>query len=637
MPSQPIDTGWGFNAVIDLIESDYDAASPTLSAATPVKIDVGTPGFKSASGPIAQPPLDTHIPRLGDFTKLFDELGISRPERLAPASPLDSEGPISSDDAFLNGQADAASIGDPDSPLAGTTVKEQKKERKKAAKKERKEARRALKASLAPEEFTSSKQSTNQPRTRSNVGAKIRPATPLPVEAQSQAVKPQPSTRVPNFSNFLRNSADPASVGVPQRLNSLAQPFTPSPGPFMHQDAPIDGFSKSSVTQVLSRPSLHEAKPGNGLQPQVPPSVRLNHGLVPRTLQPASAPRIHVNSAQASGTPTPQPVVSSRFEPSATVQNSGARTDAESASRLTDRGPYQLQSPNRFATPTQLPVTPRGGATGLTIKPRIERHFQFLNQLLANFPEDSQHLLAPMPLNTEETAARGIHCFVDASNIMIGFKNILRERGQYQPLEMSFDTLALLMERRRPVAKRIYASSQREANPLPHVTKLAATSKAVGYENLIQEQVYIRREDSDRKKFFKDVERLGWTKATQLRSGSGSDSETGPAAAATLSAPKWVEQGVDEILHLKMCQSVLDTEVPTTMVLATGDGNAAEHSDGFLANVERALKKGWVVELVSWKQQMSAGYKNRKFRAKWGERFKVIQLDDYLESLVETQ
>jgi hypothetical protein len=132
---------------------------------------------------------------------------------------------------------------------------------------------------------------------------------------------------------------------------------------------------------------------------------------------------------------------------------------------------------------------------------------------------------------------------------------------------------------------------------------------------------------------------MGWTKATQLRSGlgSGSDSETGQAASAIPSNPKWVEQGVDEILHLKMCQSIIDTEVPTTMVLATGDGNAAEFSDGFLANVERALKNGWTVELVSWKQQMSAGYRNKKFRAKWGDKFKVIELDDYLESLIDTE
>ncbi|KAF2445848.1 hypothetical protein P171DRAFT_431243 [Karstenula rhodostoma CBS 690.94] len=643
MPSQPIDAGWGFNAVIDLLESDYDAASPTLSAASPVQTPVATPGPKSDPTPIAQPPLDIHIPRLGDFTKLFDELGISRSGPLAPGSPVDSESPISSDDAVLNGQADAAHIGDPDSPLAGLTAKEQKKERKRAAKKDRKEARRALKASHAPEEPTPSTQSKNQPRPRSNVGAKIRPATPALLEARPQASKPQLSTRA---SDLTHTPADPVSVIIPSpRLNSLVQSFAPAstsfPKPTIPQ-APVDRLAKTPVKQASSRPSLHESKSDYGVQPQIPSSIHFNRRLVPRTVQSAGASKLPtVSSGQAPSTPTPVPVAAPRFG-TAAGQQAGVGSDLESAARVASQTPYQLLSPNRFSTPVQILITPGGGSTGLTIRPRTDRHFHYLNQLLVNFPEDHHHLLSPMRLTTEETTAQGIHCFVDASNIMIGFKNKLRERGQHQQLDLSFDTLALLMERRRPVAKRIYASSQREANPLPHVMKLAETSKAVGYENLIQEQVFIRREESDRKKFFKDVERVGWTKATQLRAGlgSGSDSETGAAtaaaAAAALSAPKWVEQGVDEILHLKMCQSVLDTEVPTTMVLATGDGNAAEHSDGFLANVERALKKGWRVELVSWKQQMSAGYRNRKFKVKWGERFRIVELDDYLESLIDT-
>jgi len=68
------------------------------------------------------------------------------------------------------------------------------------------------------------------------------------------------------------------------------------------------------------------------------------------------------------------------------------------------------------------------------------------------------------------------------------------------------------------------------------------------------DRVCIRREESERKKFFKDVERMGWHKATQRRidNGSGSDSDTSVTTPATPSAPKWVEQGVDEILHLKM-------------------------------------------------------------------------------------
>ncbi|KAF9733320.1 hypothetical protein PMIN02_008585 [Paraphaeosphaeria minitans] len=636
MLSQPIDTGWGFHAVIDLIESDYDAASPTLSAASPVRTHVATPGPKSDLRPIAQPPLDTHVPRLGDFTKLFDELGISRTKPRAPASPVDSESPISSDDAFLNGQTDAAGIGDPDSPLVGLRVKEQKKERKRAAKKERKEARRALKASV-PEKSAPDTQPMNQPRPRSNVGAKIRPATPAPLEAPPKAPKPHLPARI---LDFPRTPAGSVSVTrSPQRGTSLAQPFVPAsisiPQP-KFLPGPADGFAKTSPGQVASRPSLHVAKSNPGPQLHIPSSLHVNHDPVPSTVQSVSAPRVHtVSSGKIQGTRTPVPAAP-RFG-TAAGSMAGVRSDLESTATPTRQTPYQLQTPNRLAIPVQTPFTPGGGSIGLTIMPRTDRHFHFLNQLLANFPEDHQHLLAPMRLTTDQTMAQGIHCFVDASNIMIGFKNILRERGQYQPVDLSFDTLALLMERRRPVAKRIYASSQREANPLPHVAKLAETSKAVGYENLIQEQVFIRREDSDRKKFFKDVERLGWTKATQLRaSGSGSDSETGAATATPISALKWVEQGVDEILHLKMCQSVLDIEVPTTMVLATGDGNAAEHSDGFLANVERALKKGWRVELVSWKQQMSAGYRNRKFRAKWGEQFRIVELDDYLGSLIDT-
>jgi hypothetical protein len=88
---------------------------------------------------------------------------------------------------------------------------------------------------------------------------------------------------------------------------------------------------------------------------------------------------------------------------------------------------------------------------------------------------------------------------------------------------------------------------------------------------------------------------------------------------------------------LKMCQSILDTDVPSTMVLATGDGAEAEMSDGFLAHVERALKRGWKVELISWRQQTNGGYRNKKFRTKWIEQFKIIELDDFVEDLIDTE
>lgn len=616
MPSRPIDTGWAFDAVIDLIESDLDGGSPTLSTASTLKSNQDAQELGDDSVP--QPPLDTpYNPRLGDFTKLFGELGISLPGPAEPIGHLDSDGLISSDAVTLNDQSSSpCEHEDSDGLLAELTAKQHKKARKKAAKRERK-ARRALEASAVPADLSDTQEPATPPRTRSNVGAKIRPATPKLLETQPDASALYPHRKI---HQYIYDRTKSVSVHTPvQNINSPAEaapPFTP----------PSGQWSQSTINASL---------------PQVPFSFRLNHGLVPRTVQPANAPRIQtLSSVQPYGKPILQPSTTPLYEPNTPWHNVSGKAYAppRQVQPHLAQTPYKIFSPNRFSTPVQISATPSGPFRGLTIRPQTDKHFHFFNQLLANFPADAPGLLSPMSLTNQERRAHGIHCFVDASNIMIGFRDMLRKYGQHH-LEMSFDTLALLMERRRPVAKRIYAGSHREAAPLPHVTKLVETSKAVGYENLVKEQVFIRRDDSERKKFFKNVERMGWTKATQLRSGlgSGSDSETGQAASAIPSNPKWVEQGVDEILHLKMCQSIIDTEVPTTMVLATGDGNAAEFSDGFLANVERALKNGWTVELVSWKQQMSAGYRNKKFRAKWGDKFKVIELDDYLESLIDTE
>ncbi|KAK4913983.1 hypothetical protein LTR28_013715, partial [Elasticomyces elasticus] len=51
--------------------------------------------------------------------------------------------------------------------------------------------------------------------------------------------------------------------------------------------------------------------------------------------------------------------------------------------------------------------------------------------------------------------------------------------------------------------------------------------------------------------------------------------------------------------------------------------------------VERALKKGWRVELVSWTANISSMYTRHAFREKWGDKFRVVLLDDYAEELLE--
>ncbi|KAF2000563.1 hypothetical protein P154DRAFT_491724 [Amniculicola lignicola CBS 123094] len=270
----------------------------------------------------------------------------------------------------------------------------------------------------------------------------------------------------------------------------------------------------------------------------------------------------------------------------------------------------------------------------LPVRSREDRHFDLLKKLIDLFPEDKHSLVAPMQLCNNGISAGGVHVFVDASNILIGFRDKLKELGM-PALDLAFDCLALIMERRRFVGKRFLAGSSRASAPLPHIERFISTVKAIGYENHIFEQVQKRKEPTAGQKFFKDVKRMGWQEAQQRRSGEGSSSET-DTTPSTPPALKWVEQGVDEILHLGMLQSVLDAEQPGVMVLATGDGQQAEYSDGFPAHAERALRKGWKVELVSWRQQTSAAYRNKAFVKKWGDRFRILYLDEFVEFLVES-
>ena len=88
------------------------------------------------------------------------------------------------------------------------------------------------------------------------------------------------------------------------------------------------------------------------------------------------------------------------------------------------------------------------------------------------------------------------------------------------------------------------------------------------------------------------------------------------------------EHFVDESLQLGMAASIMDYE-PATMVVATGDGNKAEYSEGFLANICRALSRGWSVELVTFSANISKGYLDLLQSQKYKSTFKVIYLDEY--------
>lgn len=70
------------------------------------------------------------------------------------------------------------------------------------------------------------------------------------------------------------------------------------------------------------------------------------------------------------------------------------------------------------------------------------------------------------------------------------------------------------------------------------------------------------------------------------------------------------EQGVDELLHLKIANCLLDYDpADNVLVVATGDGRVSSFGTGFYAQIERALIRGWKVELWSWKPTLNSTYK----------------------------
>ena len=186
----------------------------------------------------------------------------------------------------------------------------------------------------------------------------------------------------------------------------------------------------------------------------------------------------------------------------------------------------------------------------------------------------------------------------------------LSSRIRRQPI--SFHNLSIVLERGRPTAKRVLVGSDN----FPAIQE----AKLLGYETNILDRVHKAKELTPRQRRYHNA--------------NGATSSGSETTAAMYAPEKWVEQAVDEILHLKILESVVDAEQPSTIVLATGDAAEAEYSQGFLKMVERALGKGWKVEVCSFKKNISGAYRKKEFRTRWGSMFKIIEMDDFVEELV---
>lgn len=95
-------------------------------------------------------------------------------------------------------------------------------------------------------------------------------------------------------------------------------------------------------------------------------------------------------------------------------------------------------------------------------------------------------------------------------------------------------------------------------------------------------------------------------------------------------SPERGEQGTpDQWLQLRMLEDAVDNNGnPGIVVLLTGDGAGYVEGRGFHSTLERMHKKGWKVEILSWRHTC-----NKRMRLWAEEKGVFVALDDYYEAI----
>ncbi|CAB4374903.1 hypothetical protein RhiirA1_413604 [Rhizophagus irregularis] len=209
----------------------------------------------------------------------------------------------------------------------------------------------------------------------------------------------------------------------------------------------------------------------------------------------------------------------------------------------------------------------------------------------------------PIPITISDDP---IHVFIDNSNILVGFLAYCRQHakrpkglsGQRSKPTLDYNALFTILERERNIARRVLVASSPLYQPLEKADQ-------AGYEVSVLKRV--KSDSNSTQTDFNDYQ-------------SPFEMEK--------------EQCVDELLHLKILESLLDYHAPATLVLASGDGKDAEYFEGgFHKCVIKALERGWKVEIISWKRQLSQNFLNKKFLSKWEGLYHVVFLDWFAAEL----
>ncbi|KAJ0166051.1 hypothetical protein CTA2_8907 [Colletotrichum tanaceti] len=207
--------------------------------------------------------------------------------------------------------------------------------------------------------------------------------------------------------------------------------------------------------------------------------------------------------------------------------------------------------------------------------------------------------------------SNGIYQFYDGSNITVSFYNAvkrLRSLGKNDKLPAFFDLLQFqhVLERNRVVKRRFIAGSRNAQGALP---RYLLEAQRANFETNVVSRV---------PKF----------------------PETSFESAENLRKIQMCEQGVDELVHLAMSETILDNlGAPGIMILATGDGNLGQYTTGgFPDYVEKALRAGWVVEVYSFSESAHPIWSDPNFLSdkRWRGRMSFHTLDSFIPYLIDT-
>ncbi|QRV78402.1 hypothetical protein RhiJN_06417 [Ceratobasidium sp. AG-Ba] len=296
---------------------------------------------------------------------------------------------------------------------------------------------------------------------------------------------------------------------------------------------------------------------------------------------------------------------------------------------------------------------------------KVARLRMLAANLAGRFPEDAGALrrAAEGGGGTSFEPESLLYVFVDHSNILVGFLEYLKKNPQLLPPSIGspkrlkpkilHTALVLLLERGRPCARRILVASSPLHQTLDGVV-------GMGYEVSVLQRVEIKENDgaSPRPRHVRgpgvesseDDIRNGIPpppgSSRTSSSGRRSAHHRHPSSASDMSAPsasrsRFREEAVDELLQLKLLQTILDTP-PATIVLATGDGASSQFNpDGFTGCVKRAVERGWRVELVAWDQGVNRVWREleQEVKATPAARgrgsFVIISLEEWVTELID--